>query len=651
MKELFAELQWLPILPGDFSSMLSSLEAKSSPIGLDIQFLATHRLDLNQLTRLARAIEKARSEGRGLEPLTPFKLAVLTNSTMDLIVPALVATAARHGIALEVVQASYDQVAQEALLPSSRVNSAKPDAVLFALDYRALTLKFSAGDVAASEASLQGAINHLLMLQSAIKTNCGALCIFQTFPAPPERLFGSLDRALPGAQRHLLDSVNSRLAEFVLASGDVVFDVAGLAETVGLADWHNLRLWNMAKIPFAEEFTALYAEAAARVIAAIRGKSRRVLVLDLDNTLWGGVIGDDGLEGIRLGQGEPEGEAYLAVQKFVLDLRRRGIVLAVSSKNSDEVARTPFVQHPEMLIKLDDFAVFRANWNDKASNISAIAEELSLGLDAIVFLDDNPAERGLIRKLLPQVAIPELPDDPAYYARTLSAAGYFDSIAFTTEDSKRANLYKENTKRNTEMKQHAGVEAYLTSLNMIATFQRFDAVGRSRIVQLINKSNQFNLTTRRYTETEVAALEYDPAAFTMQVRLADVYGDLGMISVVVCRVTDLVTWEIDTWLMSCRVLGRRVESAVLWELIKHARAKGILKLIGKYRPTSRNELVKDHYAKLGFTKVTEEIGGSCWELAVENAKFEDLPITVISKDSFDENEPRGHDETSLEKTM
>ena len=284
-----------------------------------------------------------------------------------------------------------------------------------------------------------------------------------------------------------------------------------------------------------------------------------------------------------------------------------------------------------MLLKLEHIAVFQANWNDKATNIQAIAEELSLGLDAMVFLDDNPVERGLVRKLLPQVAVPELPEEPAYYARTLAAAGYFEAIAFATEDLKRADLYQDNAKRANLQKQVGGVDAYLTSLDMTITFQPFDATGRARIVQLINKSNQFNLTTRRYTDPEVAEAENDPAVFTLQVRLADIFGDNGMISVVICRPDEAGVWEIDTWLMSCRVLGRKVEYMVLREILEHARAAGVHKLAGTYRPTERNKLVVDHYAKLGFTKVKEEESGlTRWELAVEDAEPESAPMKIVS---------------------
>jgi FkbH-like protein len=631
MNPLYSELQWLLRTPEDFPERLKALGHSAGPLGRELQALAGYGLDLNQLTKLAKAIGKARAQGKSLDPLVPFRLAVLSNSTIDLIVPALVASAARRGIALEVIEPSYDQVAQEALTPDSKVNSSKPDAVLFALDYRALPLKLSLGDPEASSATVQGVLGYLQALRNGVKTHSNAVCIFQTFAPPSETLFGSLDRALPGTLRSLIDAINRELAAEVFASGDVLLDVAGLAETVGLADWHNTQLWNMAKFSFSDELIPLYADHVARTVAAIRGKSGKVLILDLDNTVWGGVIGDDGLEGIKVAQGDARGEAHLTVQRLALELRERGIVLAVSSKNTDEVAREPFEKHPEMLLKLEHIAVFQANWNDKATNIQAIAEELSLGLDAMVFLDDNPAERGLVRKLLPQVAVPELPEEPAYYARTLGAGGYFEAVAFANEDLKRAGFYQDNARRASLQKQVGGVDAYLASLDMTIAFQPFDATGRARITQLINKSNQYNLTTRRYTDPEVSEAEDDPNVFTLQVRLADIFGDNGMISVVICRPALAGVWEIDTWLMSCRVLGRKVEHMVLREILEHARAAGIDKLTGTYRPTDRNKLVVDHYARLGFAKVGEEESGlTRWELLVEGADPASAPMKVVS---------------------
>jgi FkbH-like protein len=631
MNRLYTDLEWLPRPPRDFSAKVKALGTTRGPIGRELRQLAASALDLNQLTKLGKAIATAGFKAGALDPLIPFQLAILSNSTVDILIPTLIASAARHGIALEIIQPSYDQVAQEALTPDSSVNTSKPDAVLFALDYRALPLKLSLADAEAASAAVSSAVGYLQSLRAGIKAHSNAICIFQTIARPPETLFGSLDRTLPGTWRSLIDHVNDALTGDVLRSGDVLLDVAGMAESVGLAEWHDPRQWNMWKFSFSDAFIPLYGDHVARTVAAIRGKNRKVLILDLDNTLWGGVIGDDGIEGIKVAQGDATGEAHLAVQRLALDLRQRGIVLAVSSKNTEEVARAPFEKHPEMLMKLEHFAVFQANWNDKATNIQAIADELSLGLDAMVFLDDNPVERGLVRQLLPQVAVPELPAEPAYYARTLAAAGYFEAVAFATEDLKRADFYQDNAKRADLHKQIGGVDAYLESLDMTITFQPFDTMGRSRITQLINKSNQYNLTTRRYTNTEVAAFEGDRAIFTLQVRLSDRFGDNGMICVVICRLRETFVWDIDTWLMSCRVLGRKVEHMVLREILRQARLAGIQKLTGTYWPTERNNLVVDHYSKLGFTKLRElEHGVTMWELPVQGADPEKAPMKVVS---------------------
>jgi FkbH-like protein len=283
-----------------------------------------------------------------------------------------------------------------------------------------------------------------------------------------------------------------------------------------------------------------------------------------------------------------------------------------------------------MLLRENQIAVFQANWNDKATNIAAIAETLSLGLDAMVFLDDNPAERGLVRRLLPDVAVAELPDDPALYARTLLAAGYFEATAFSAEDRARADFYEDNARRVALQQQAGDVDAYLASLDMTISFAPFDETGRARIAQLINKSNQFNLTTRRYTEAEVRDAERNSSGLTLQVRLADAFGDNGMICVVVCRQTDPATWEFDTWLMSCRVLGRKVEQAVLAEIVAAARARGIPRLVGVYRPTARNRLVEDHYEKLGFSRQGDgPDGATIWALNVATADIAPAPMRVL----------------------
>jgi FkbH-like protein len=625
---LYSQLAWLPAAPDDFSAQCRQLLDAPADLGHRLQRLANHALDENQLNRLAKAIQRARAAGHSFAPLTPFRLGLISNATTHFIVPPLVATAARHGIALECIEADYDQVMQVALDPDSAINQAQCDAVLVAVDHRGLPLNPSPGDAGAAQQTAQGALAHLEMIRNGLHGHGQAICILQTLARPVESAFGSFDLVLPGTPRQLIDELNRGIALGVAGSEDLLLDVAHIAETVGLADWHDTTLWNMAKLPFASAFLPLYADHVCRLVAALRGKSRKCLILDLDNTVWGGVIGDDGLDGIVIGQGDATGEAHLQVQRTALALRDRGVVLAVSSKNTDEIAREPFRKHPEMLLREDHIAVFQANWNDKATNIKAIAEELSLGLDAMVFLDDNPVERGLVRRMLPQVAVPELPDNPALYARTLLAAGYFEAIAFSGEDRQRAEFYQDNARRVTLQKQAGDVDAYLVSLNMQMTLQPFDDTGRARIAQLINKSNQFNLTTRRYTEAEVAAAQRDPNAFTLQVRLADAFGDNGMISVIICR-REQDDWDIDSWLMSCRVLGRKVEVAVLQELLAQARARGIRRLVGRYLPTEKNKLVEDHYAKLGFTLLDQPTGGGTrWELHVDGTPGATPPIAI-----------------------
>jgi FkbH-like protein len=359
----------------------------------------------------------------------------------------------------------------------------------------------------------------------------------------------------------------------------------------------------------------------------MRGRSRKVLVLDLDNTMWGGVVGDDGLEGIRLGQGDPRGEAHLELQSAALALKKRGVLLAVSSKNDEAVARRAIREHPDMLLREDDFSAVQINWSDKATNLELLAEKLSLGIDSFVFIDDNPVERAQVRGALPDVFVPELPSDPAQYASVLLASGAFESITFSEEDRHRAEQYRANGKRESLAAQSRDLNSFLESLQMSAVFTSKGADGWARFTQLINKSNQFNLTTLRYTEADIAELVEHPRVLTLQVRLRDQFGDNGMICAIIARPRD-DEWILDTWVMSCRVLGRRVEEATLNEIVRLAAKEGIRSLIGLYRPTPRNGLVRDHYKKLGFRHSGTEGDTEHWRLEVNEYLPRSVPISV-----------------------
>lgn len=390
--------------------------------------------------------------------------------------------------------------------------------------------------------------------------------------------------------------------------------------------------WNLYKLPFSQSLVPVYVEHLGRLLGAIRGTSRKCLVLDLDNTLWGGVIGDDGLQGIVIGQGDGAGEAFLEVQRTALELRQRGIVLAVCSKNDEAVARQPFRDHPDMLLRKDHIAVFVANWRDKASNLEAIARQLNLGLDALVLLDDNPAERKQVRDALPSVAVPELPADPSLYSRVLLNAGYFETISFSEEDRQRSDQYQANAQRAGLSSGSRDMADFLASLDMTLEVGPFTALSLPRVTQLINKTNQFNLTTRRYTQAEVRDMMESTGVMTLQARLTDRFGDNGIISLVIARVEGS-SCEIDTWLMSCRVLGRRVEEALMAEIVRRARDRSVTRIVGRYIPTSQNGMVAEHFAKLGFSLVDNQGTSTIWGLSPDQHKDIELPFRVETQAS------------------
>lgn len=624
-------LPWLPEAPSDFKECCNALLAKPTPeSGAEVRRLAGYRLSSVRIVRLARVIS-ALKDVDALALLEPLRLSLVSNASTQFLIPFLVVAAARYGFALDVVEVPFGQVMQPILDENSSLYAPSPDVVLLALDYR--FFGFGSLVLHNAEELVVAALNQVLVMREKIAKIISGPVIVQTLAPMPERLFGSFDLRFSGSPAHLIEAFNCGLIQQLAKSSDLILDVAGMSGIMGGEQWHNPVQWHMAKLPFDYSCTPLYADYLCRLLAAMRGRSCKCLVLDLDNTVWGGVIGDDGLQGIRLGPGTADGEAYLEIQRMALELRKRGIVLCVSSKNEESNARLPFREHGDMLLREEHIAVFQANWSDKSSNLEAIAKTLDIGLDALVFLDDNPAERALVRRVLPQVWVPELPNDPALYPRVLAAAGYFEAVSFSEEDAFRAEQYQANFQRVALSRQSPDLDSYLLSLQMVASYGPFDLKGRSRITQLINKTNQFNLTTRRYTEAEVATFEVASDVFTLQVRLKDCFGDNGMISVVICRESckqdDRLAWDIDVWLMSCRVFGRRLDEVVLNVLIESARKAGVAELLGVYRPSKRNALVRDHFQGLGFEKINEDAHGvTSWRLDIKKASIRDVPIQV-----------------------
>jgi FkbH-like protein len=412
----------------------------------------------------------------------------------------------------------------------------------------------------------------------------------------------------------------------------MMLDIARASTRSGIDAWFDITRWLQGKIEIAPQAASLYGELVVRLIGAQRGTSKKCLVLDLDNTLWGGVVGDDGLDGIVLGQGSAVGEAHLALQRFALSLRERGIILAVCSKNEQEIAEAVFADHPEMLIKRSDIAAFVANWNDKAENLKIIADQLNIGLDSLVFADDNPVERARIRESLPMVAVPELSADPAHYVRCIADAGYFESVGFTAEDQQRAGQYAANASREALHTDAHSMDDFLRGLDMYVSCGPVTSVDLPRATQLINKTNQFNTTTRRYTAEEMSKLAADPDNIMLHFRLIDRFGDNGVVSIMImCRdPVDADVLNINNWVMSCRVFGRQLEDEVMNIAVQKAKDERFKRMSADYIPTQKNGVIKGLYEKLEFSRAEKsrsDSGAIRWTLDLDDYSFRTTFIT------------------------
>ena len=595
-------LCWLPE-PADWKPRLRAL-AMMGPAGWDEGVaLANARLGFMQTNGLDEMMRRAMAGTLPAEPAgKPVRLAVLSSCTTAHLHAAIRVAGLRRGIPITIHEAEYGQYWQALTEPDPALVAFRPTAILLALDAHHL----AAGvDATAGEAEADAAIAEvqarIVECWRAARERFGCPVLHQLpLPAHP-LLLGDNEHRLPGSRSWFISRLAGRLRGMADAEGVLLVAADLHAARDGIAAWHDVGMWHRAKQEISLTAAPMYGELVGRALAAVQGRSAKCLVLDLDNTLWGGVIGDDGMEGIVLGQGSALGEAHAAFQSYAKELSRRGVILAVCSKNDEANALEPFERHPEMVLRRSDIACFVANWTDKPANLRAIAAELNIGLDSLVFADDNPFERNLVRSELPMVAVPELGDDPSSYAQTIADAGYFESIAITEEDRLRTGQYLGNRQRESLRSAATDLPSYLRGLEMRLVWRRFDRVGLARTVQLINKTNQFNLTTRRYTEAGVLAVMDDPHAFGLQLRLLDRFGDNGIIAIIIGRMEDATTLLIDSWLMSCRVLGRGVEAATLSLVAANAQRLGARNLVGEYIPTKKNAMVYDHYAKLGFT--------------------------------------------------
>jgi FkbH-like protein len=624
-------LHWLPAPPADWNAMLRDVGPVADfAAWRTLVALANFRLDPIAAIRLDRR-HQALFGAKPPPGLTtrPVRLAVLASSTIGHLLPFLRVAALRRDIWLHVHAGDYGQYGRELADPSSDLHNYNPDTVLFALDAVHLVARFDTG-AADVEARFGQLTNNLVSYWRQARKAFNGQIVQQTVLPVFPRLFGNNEHRLAGSRAGIVERLNATMRTLADAEGVDLLAIDACAAQYGIAAWFDQMLWHVAKQEVHPGAAAMYGDMLGRILAARQGRSFKCLVLDLDNTLWGGVIGDDGIESIKLGQGSAIGEAFAGFQSFVRSLSQRGIILAVCSKNDEANALEPFEKHPEMVLRRSDIACFTANWNDKASNLCLIARQLNIGLDSMVFVDDNRFERELVRRELPMVAVPELPDDPGLYAQTIADAGYFEAVTLTCEDLERGAQYQANLARESLKTSATDVEGYLRGLNMELRWSRFDRIGSRRIVQLINKTNQFNLTTRRTDEAAVLALIGDSRALTLQLRLLDQFGDNGIIAAVAGRFDDGTDdLKLDTWLMSCRVLGRGVEFAALNLIAEQARVLGAARLIGEYRPSAKNGMVREHYAGLGFDLLERSAdGGTFWMLPL--AGFQPRPTFVRS---------------------
>ncbi len=623
-------MSWLPIA-SNFREDLRTALANAEPADRleQLATLAGYRLGFLEIVQLDRAfVRLGLKEALGFMPL---RLAILASSTVDQLAPAIRVAGLRRRLLIEVQYGGYGQYRQELLDPSSSIYQFAPQAILFSLTAReaiaAVPLTATVMEVDETIERLIGELRHFWRKAREISNG---VILQQTFLDVSDPLFGSYDRFVPGAPTRVIARLNDRLCEAAAEDRVLLLDIARTSQRDGIDAWFDPGRWLQGKLEIAPQAAPQFGDLLVRILSAQRGLSKKCLVLDLDNTLWGGVIGDDGVEGIVLGEGSAVGEAHLGLQRYAKQLSDRGVILAVCSKNDPTIAEAAFHDHPEMVLRRSDIAVFLANWNDKTENLKTIATRLNIGLDSLVFVDDNRVERERIRQSLPMIAVPELPEDPALYVRCLADAGYFEAVAFTSEDRDRARQYAENAQRDTLFKLAQSLDEFLRGLEMSVVFGPFTAVDHLRIVQLINKTNQFNTTTRRYTSEEIASIANLPNALTLQFRLLDRIGDNGLVSTMILRPTpDEDVLEIENWVMSCRVFGRQLEFEAMNIAVAAARARGVTALVADYFPTSKNNVISALFPTLGFASVSQAMpssGATRWFLNI--ADYVTLPTHI-----------------------
>ncbi|MCR5496389.1 MAG: HAD-IIIC family phosphatase [Paludibacteraceae bacterium] len=442
--------------------------------------------------------------------------------------------------------------------------------------------------------------------------------IYFNYPEIEDTVFGSYANKVSSSLSYQVRKLNFELMNLSQQYPNLfICDVAGLQNKLGRDVMFSPNVYVSTEMVLSVEAVPYVASRVMDIVCAIKGQFKKCLILDLDNTVWGGVIGDDGLEGIQLGHGLGIGKAFTEFQMWVKKLKQRGIIICVASKNNEETAKEPFEKHPDMVLKLEDIAVFQANWETKVDNIRTIQSILNIAFDSMVFLDDNPFERNMVRENIPGITVPDLPEDPGEYLEYLYGLNLFETASYSSADKDRTKQYQVEAKRVSLSKTFTNEADFLKSLDMVSTVSGFTKFNIPRVAQLSQRSNQFNLRTVRYTEADVAAMAEDPEVIDLSFTLEDKFGDNGLIAVVIMRKQDADTLFVDTWFMSCRVLKRGMENFTLNTMVERAKAAGYKRIIGEYLPTPKNKMVEPHYTGLGFTKM-EGSASARYELVLDS---------------------------------
>jgi len=546
------------------------------------------------------------------------KIAVLGGSTTNEVVDQLELFLLSYGIKADFYQSEYGKYWEDAMFGSPELDGFEPDIIFIHTNWRNI-IDFPQMNMDKTQVDdmLKAEYQRFEGMWQRLSEKFNCPIIQNNFERPNYRLMGNRDVWDYRGRANFVSRLNQKFYEYADGhTGFYINDIDYLAADFGISQWNDAKYWNMYKCINMDAIPYI-AQSVAFIIKSIYGRNKKVLALDLDNTLWGGIVGDDGVEGIKIGPEVPQGQVYAEFQQYCKNLKDIGAVLAVDSKN-EEANALAGLNHPDGVLRPDDFVDIKANWEPKDRNLEQMASELTLGVDSFVFADDNPAEREIVSAQLPGVAVPAM-DGAENYIKVLDHSGYFEVTNLSAEDMKKTDMYHAKAEASKAKAAFADYSDYLKSLDMKATITGFEPIIVQRVAQLTNKSNQFNLTTLRCSEDDIRAMEESDDYICMAGRLVDKFADNGIVTVVAGEIRDEAekVLDIKLWLMSCRVLKRGMEDLMMNELVSKAKAKGVSKIVGYYYPTPKNAMVQDFYGDYGFKLTSEDgAGNRVWELNV-----------------------------------